>query len=128
MPWLKALALWLVFLVLAIALAGVREAWLVPALGDFRAHQVETLAFCVVIATAALFGVRWMRVTRAQGVRVGLLWAALTLAFEFGVFGLALGHPWSELLADYNIFEGRLWPLVLLTELGSPSLFAREKN
>lgn len=128
MLWLKALALWIVLSALAIALGAVRQAWLAPALGDFRAHQAETLFFCGVIAVVALLGVRWMRATRTQGFRVGLLWLALTVAFEFGVFGLALGHPWSELLADYNIFEGRLWPLVLATELVAPWVFARERD
>lgn len=127
-PWAKALALWLGFSVLAVALGGARDAWLRPALGDFRAHQAETLAFCAVIATVVFFGVRWMRVTRVQGFRVGIFWVALTVAFEFGVFGLLLGHPWSELLADYNVFEGRLWPLVLATELAAPWIFAQEGN
>lgn len=125
MIWAKAIALWISFLVLAIALAGVRETALAPALGDFRAHQAETLAFCAAIAIVTFFGVRWMRVTRAQGIRVGLLWLVMTLLFEFGVFGVVLRHPWSELLADYNVFEGRLWPLVLVTELVAPWTFAR---
>jgi hypothetical protein len=126
--WLKALALWLVFTVLAVGLGGVRERWLAPALGDFRAHQAETVAFCAVIAIIVFFGVRWLRVTRAQGLRIGLFWVALTLVFEFGAFGVLLGHPWSELLADYNVFAGRLWPLVLATELVAPWLFAQEEK
>lgn len=121
----KAVALWIVFLFFAIALAGVREMALAPALGDFRAHQVETVAFCAVIAVVAFFGVRWMRATRRQGLGVGLLWLAMTLLFEFGVFGVVLRHPWSDLISDYNIFEGRLWPLVLVTELAAPAIFAR---
>ena len=125
MLWLKALALWLLLSVLAVTLGGARQAWLAPVLGDFRAHQAETLLFCVVVASVALPGVRWMRATRTQGFRVGLLWLALTVAFEFGVFGMALGHPWSELLADYNVLEGRLWPLVLATELAAPWIFAK---
>jgi hypothetical protein len=128
MPWLKALALWVLFLVFAIALAGVRETWLAPTMGDSRAHQAETLAFCAVIAVIVLFGVRWMRVTRAQGLRVGASWVAMTLLFEFGVFGVLLRHPWPELLADYNIFEGRLWPLVLATELVAPWIFGRDSK
>lgn len=125
MLWLKALALWILLSVLAVTLGGARQAWLAPALGDFRAHQAETLFFCAVIALVALPGVRWMGATRTQGFQVGLVWLALTVAFEFGVFGLALGHPWPELLADYNIFEGRLWPLVLATELVAPWIFAK---
>lgn len=125
---LRALALWILLGVLAVTLGGLRQTWLAPALGDVRAHQAETLFFCAVIVVVAFFGVRWMRATPAQGLRVGALWIALTVVFEFGVFGLVLGHPWSELLADYNLAEGRLWPLVLITEFTAPWIFARHGN
>ena len=42
-----------------------------------------------------------------------------------------VGHPWSVLLADYNIFRGRVWPLVLLAVLVAPLIagkFARPKR
>lgn len=31
-------------------------------------------------------------------------------------------NPWEKLLADYNIFAGRLWILVLLNNLLAPLL------
>src|SRR5918997_1781576 len=44
---------------------------------------------------------------------VGAFWLVLTVLFEFG-FGRGVdGKSWSDLLADYNLAEGRLWPLVL---------------
>ncbi|MBA3855089.1 MAG: hypothetical protein C0503_11795 [Gemmatimonas sp.] len=39
---------------------------------------------------------------------------ALTAAYEFTVGRLG-GQSWSALLANYAIWRGRLWPLVLLT-------------
>jgi len=48
----------------------------------------------------------------------------LTLLFEFGL-GRALGRPMETLLADYNILRGRLWPLVLITELVGPWIALR---
>jgi hypothetical protein len=125
MLYLKSLALWLVFLVVAVGLALVRDLWLSPAFGSFRAHQMGTLAVCGLISIVVLFGVRWLKLQPAQGLQVGSFWVTLTLLFEFGVFGVLLGYPWSELLADYNVLKGRLWPLVLLTELLSPCAFAR---
>jgi hypothetical protein len=42
-----------------------------------------------------------------------VIWIALTIGFEFG-FGHFVFHvPYEELLANYNMLEGRLWPLVL---------------
>lgn len=33
--------------------------------------------------------------------------------FEFGFGHFVAGQPMSELLRDYNLAKGRLWPLVL---------------
>ena len=44
---------------------------------------------------------------------VGAAWLSLTVAFEFG-FGRAVAkQSWEELLADYNVSQGRTWPFVL---------------
>jgi hypothetical protein len=39
---------------------------------------------------------------------------ALTIAFEFLFFHFVGGHPWSELLANYNLAGGRGWVLLLV--------------
>jgi hypothetical protein len=53
---------------------------------------------------------------------LGAGWVVLSVAFEFG-FGHYVQHdPWSELLAQYNVFAGNLWPVVLLVELLTPAL------
>lgn len=36
-----------------------------------------------------------------------------------------MAHPWSRLLADYDLAAGRLWPLVLLALLLMPVLTGR---
>lgn len=43
-----------------------------------------------------------------------------TIAFEF-LFGHYVdGASWQELLADYNLFAGRLWPIVLASIAAAP--------
>jgi hypothetical protein len=42
---------------------------------------------------------------------IGLAWTAMTLAFEFGL-GLTRGLSLSEMLADYDVADGRIWVLV----------------
>ncbi|MHC1604588.1 MAG: hypothetical protein ACXQTP_01265 [Candidatus Methanofastidiosia archaeon] len=44
----------------------------------------------------------------------------MTITFEFIVGHYIIGHPWSKLLADYNILKGRVWSLILLTILAGP--------
>lgn len=124
--YLIAFGLWPLFLVVAIALGGVRETLLTPWLGDHWAHAVETLVFVVVILAIEWPFVRWIRgsVSNRDLWLIGLLWTSLTMAFEFLFFHYMAGVPWSDLWADYNILAGRLWPLVLLALLLGPRLWA----
>lgn len=54
--------------------------------------------------------------------RIGVTWIVLTLAFEFLAGHYLFGTSWEKLLADYNVFRGRIWPLVPLTTLAAPLL------
>jgi hypothetical protein len=38
----------------------------------------------------------------------------MTIAFEFGFGHFVAGHSWASLLADYNLFNGRVWCLFLI--------------
>lgn len=125
MIFVKSLPVWLSFGVVAVALGGLREKLLVPRLGELRAHQIGTLLACLVIAAIIVVAVRWLRPTAAQAWAIGVLWVVLTVLFELGVFHYAVGVPWERLLADYDLAQGRLWPLVLLTELVGPYLALR---
>jgi hypothetical protein len=46
----------------------------------------------------------------------------MTVCFELGFFHFVAGVPWEKRLADYQLFAGRLWVLVLLTTLCGPAL------
>ena len=54
--------------------------------------------------------------------RVGAFWAALTVAFEFLAGPYLLRSSWPKLLADYNVAQGRIWLLVLITTFVAPAL------
>ena len=45
----------------------------------------------------------------------------MTDCFEFGFFHSEAGAPWEKLLADGNLFAGRLWGLVLPTTFCGPA-------
>ena len=101
-----------------------REVFLRPRVGEPTAHAIGTLS---AVALAALVISAYIRrvhasYSRADLLRIGLLWLVLTVAFEFGFFHYVMGKPWDVLLADYNILRGRLWVLVLATVLLGPIL------
>jgi len=65
--------------------------------------------------------------SRAAAARVGLLWLVFTLAFEFGM-GAARKVPAREMLAEYDMRRGNLWPLVPLAVASAPLLAWRRRR
>ena len=120
----RAVGAWLVMLAAMSANGALRESVLAPRLGAHRAGQVSSiLGACLVASLAGVFVRRLPDPTDAPLGRVGALWGALTLAFEFGSGHFVSGHPWPVLLADYDVAGGRLWPLVLLTTVAAPAFW-----
>lgn len=123
---LPASGAWLLFLLIAVASGALRETLLTPLLGEHSAQQVGTLFVCGLIGAIGWRFARQLRPSSGQALAIGLGWLAMTLLFEFGVFNFILGHPLSEMLAEYDLAAGRLWPLVLLSEVITPWLAARK--
>ena len=51
---------------------------------------------------------------------IGIFWVVITVIFEFLFGHFVMSHPWEKLLADYNLFNGRLWVLVLINNIAAP--------
>ena len=124
--WTRAIVVWFGLLVLAFANGAVREVTLVPALGDNIAHAISSVTLSTAIAVLAWMTIGWIAPASSGAAwQVGLLWLALTLAFEFLAGHYVFGNPWSRLLADYDVLRGRIWIVVLLTTLCAPYAMAR---
>ena len=126
---LRALAVWLLLLILAVLNGGLRDTQLSPRLGDTVGRGISTLLLCGLIVLAT-----WLTIGRIrpggsrEALAVGALWVALTLAFEFGVGHYGFGKPWPELLADYDLSRGRIWITVLVVTLLAPWWTARSRE
>ena len=122
----RAAATWLALLVVMFGNGVFRVLVLQPRLGEDRARQLASLTGLVIVFVAA-----WIFVRAQAGVGphallgVGALWLLLTLAFEFGFGYFVSGLSWAELVADYNVVQGRLWPFVLLGTLVAPWVWGR---
>lgn len=120
---LRAAGVWFGIMALAILNGTAREAWLTPRLGSQAGHVISTLILCAVILLVARLTIGWIGADRRTGaVLVGALWLVLTLAFEFLAGHYLFGAPWERILADYNLLQGRVWPLVPLTSFFAPVL------
>jgi hypothetical protein len=124
--WLWAVLAWLGFAVLAVACGAIRVKLLEPLTGPGTAHILGTLAVCTLFLLLIGRFVAWTGARETSRLLLlGGVWTAMTMAFEFGFGHYVMGHPWERLLADYNLFAGRIWLLVLLTMGLGPVLAAR---
>ena len=119
----RTLVVWFGLLALAIANGGFRETILVPRLGLGMARAVSSVMLSLLIVGVGWGVTQWIGPATLQDAwAIGALWVALTLGFEFLGGHFLFGKPWPELLADYNLFAGRIWVLVLVATLMTPAI------
>lgn len=125
----KYILAWVPLVFLAIANALVREKFLATRLEELPAHQVSTATAVVLFGIYIWFIIRiWRPESAGQALVIGLWWLGLTVAFEFLFGHYVMGHPWSRLLYDYNIFAGRVWIIILIWITVAPYIFHRVQH
>jgi Na+/melibiose symporter-like transporter len=125
---IKAALMWLVLLGAMMGNGFLRVLVLQPRLGEDSARQVACVTgTLLILALTAPFVGSLHQARQGQLLSIGMLWLLMTIAFEFG-FGRLSGASWEALLADYDVRQGRLWPLVLLTTFLAPWLVARARR
>lgn len=121
----RAVAVWLGLALLASLNGAFRESVLVPRMSETAARAISTVMLSVVILIAALAAIGWISpAPHRDAWRIGVLWVALTLAFEFLAGHYLFRIPWRELTRDYNILQGRIWVLVLIVTAVAPAVAA----
>ena len=82
---------------------------------ELRAHQISCFTGILFLGLFVwLLDKKWQIESHNQAILIGSTWLIVTVLFEFGFGHYIMKHPWSLLLHDYRIDEGRLWILVLL--------------
>jgi len=120
----RAMIAWLLLLFVAFGAATLRVKLLEPRVGEQAAHVIGSLAVAGTFAILIWALAPWV-VPDLDGqtlLLVGGGWTLATVGFEFGFGRWVMGHPWSRLLADYDLRRGRIWALVLLVILVMPTL------
>lgn len=122
MPYPQLFVFWLLLLACAAILGAFREKIMVPILGETAGRMLVTAAFIVVIFIVARALAAVTGLSGSDAWRVGLIWLVLTVVWEIFMGRVLMKLTWREIFADYNIFKGRLWPLVLAATLTAPYL------
>jgi len=122
----RCLLAWIVMLLVSVANGALRDFTYGKYLPDLLAHQLSTLNGIILLGAVIHRYVRLYPPASGQlALNIGMFWMSLTVAFEFLFFHYAGGHDWTELLANYDITAGRLWPLLLAWIAIAPYLFYR---
>ncbi len=117
----RALVVWLALSVVAVLNGTFRQFVLLPSAGAHAGHVISSVTLSLLILLVAWLTIAWIGPTSARDAwAVGVLWLATTVVFEFVAGHYLFGHPWSKLLADYDIRQGRVWMVVLIVTVLAP--------
>lgn len=122
--------LWFFLAIIAIVNGTIREFGYKPLVGDYIAHLISTILYIGMMLAVMAIYFRRIVVTKNKHelLKIGFSLLIATIIFEF-IFGhYVIGHPWEKLFADYNIFQGRVWGIVLLAILFGPRLVGKTKE
>jgi hypothetical protein len=126
MPFSKLLTAWLIILPFMIANGILREMVIEQVVPPLVAEAISVaigIAIVIALTRRLLHPLAGKPVSAL--VRASLTLVLLTVAFEF-LFGHYVDRrSWSDLVANYAIWNGRLWPLALATIAFTPFLWGR---
>ena len=128
MSWPKAFAAW-IFIAIAESIHGtLRRLFILPVIGDLRAHQVGMLIGCLIIFVIAMASIRWVGPrSLSEQLSVGAFWVVLMVTFEVSL-ALAFGYSLDRILLDYNVAEGRFMVFGMLFMLLAPALAVKVRG
>jgi hypothetical protein len=126
--WRRALVAWAVMAV-AMTLNGVfRVTVLVPRWGETVAGWISAILGILLLQTIVWRALHAERPSSIQRLGMAALWLMLTVGFECTVGRWVDGKSWSELWANYDLAQGKLWPIVLASLVAAPFLWGRRSS
>ena len=95
---------------------------------DDAARQISSLLLIILIAIYSAIVFRKLEISNYSSAwQTGFVWMILTVVFEFAL-GFMLNTSINTMLAEYNLLEGKLWPLVLVAILLIPPWYFKVKD
>lgn len=90
-----------------------------PRWGTLVAHQIGMSTRIVYIFVLTYFLLRYVKKYNTRDlILIGLIWLGLEEIFEWGG-SLLIRRSVDEILIGWNIFDGYIWPYVMLTYLSA---------
>ena len=123
--FLYALGIWFILVITAILNGAFREIFISPRFGEYPGHIISTIILVAVIWIVTYLFIRVVGrgAPTTDFLLIGVLWLVLTAIFEFGFGHYVNGQSWDILLANYNVLNGRIWDLVLISVFTAPPVW-----
>jgi hypothetical protein len=123
MHWKRAFLVWLVLMTVESVHGILRTLLIQPIVGDFPARQISVFTGSLLILAVTYAFSGWLRETSNDLLlRMGVLWAILTVLFEVGIGRLLLHLSWERLWSDYDPRRGGLMLFGILVLMLAPIL------
>ena len=120
---------WIPMVFIAIGNGLFREKFFASRMTELQAHQASTISILILFSIYIWILLALVKPESAkQAMMIGLLWLGLTVIFEFLFGHYVAGHSWQKLFNDYNIFQGRVWIVVLLWITAGPYVIYKLQN
>jgi len=127
--YIKATLIWCVMVLIAILNGVFRESILNPMFGDRTALPISGLILSAMIFAIIYLFINRLHATDSQTyIKIGLFWGLFTLVFEYGVGYFVLHQPIEHIHQVFNLQQGNLFSLALVTSIISPWLVAKIKH
>lgn len=121
MNLLAAMGIWCLFVCAVFACRLYCHGSMEARLGEWRAHLLTVVMSCgVVFLLGALFLADTPVADNASLLGIGTLWLVMSVAFELLLRRVLLGMEWPRVFVDYNLRQGRLYSMILLTVFFTP--------
>ena len=122
----RGFAVWLVIVFVESVHGTLRQLFLAPLIGDFPARRIAFFVGMILIFLIAFVFIRWIRAENVKKLfAVGLMWAVLTLLFEFGLGIFVLNYSRERMWEDYDVSRGGLMGFGILFMFFAPWLAAK---
>jgi hypothetical protein len=119
---IRSVITWVGFVPIAVANGVARDRLYGQHTSELAAHQISTVSGSLAFVAFAYGTLRGSagRSSVGSAVGIGAAWVSATVVFEFAL-GRLRHLSWREMLAAYDLPEGRVWLLFLLVVLLTPS-------
>jgi len=107
-----------------------RSLFLIPRIGEHTSHVLSVLMLMIVVllSSSVLVNKLLRNYDNADLFINGSFWAALTVSVDCMFEHYVLDIPWRSILSDYNLLSGRIWIMVLATEIIGPWFMASNRR